>query len=162
MPIKYHHTMQSGGEVFTVELVQTNPQTGAPEHTLEEMDAMMDQALLVMDKRKFEMNMRVLEAYGLINFLTQTEQVKFKALLHVLSGNITPAYLKEQWEAAREETAELEALRESYVQKQREEAMAILDSMEAEPTVLCDDCQGVNGNHKNWCSKVQNVYSPSE
>ena len=180
MPLKYNHTMQSAGEVFSIELIQTNPQTGEPAHTPEEMDSLMDQALLVMDKRKFEMNMRVLEAYGLINFLSDAEKVKFKALLQVLSGDITPAYLRERWEAAQEETAELEAARAKAHEAALEEAAyyrvlaekgectcsRILCAVECpiheNPELLvkdtiydaCGDCGMYHGQHAAYCSKT--------
>lgn len=110
------------GEQLIVDINQCNPITGAQDYTKEELDALVEESIAFADARMIDMNMRMLEAYQLNQFMTEQELLKLKQVLEVLCGRMSPQQLLNRWQSAQEETAELEAGRLAYAQQLESDA----------------------------------------
>lgn len=101
----------AAGESISVEVTQSNPVTGATMHTEQEMKAIMERAITIVDDRMVEMNMRMLESKDFQRFFDAQTWQRFRQILEVIYGRMSVETLAHRWQSEREETAELEAAR---------------------------------------------------
>lgn len=120
MPLRMAITKQSGqGEQLVYDVCQWNPVTGEIAHdSIAEMSAILDEALQGADLRMQEMNLRMLEAYQMEQYFTQDVWQKITQILDILAGRQSAAQVVQRWQAALEETQELEQAREQYRMQQ--------------------------------------------
>lgn len=110
MPLRFAITKATAqGETMVVDVCQWNPVSGEVLHTVDEMNAMADEALKLSDARLLEMNVRILEAESLEAYCTPVEWGKILSIIDVMCGRMRADTLRHRWQSAIEETAELEA-----------------------------------------------------
>ena len=111
MPIRYAVTRVTGqGEQVTTDVCQWNPVTGDIIHqTTEEMHKLLSEALSYADLRMHEMNLRALEGYNLQHYCSAETWGKIVDVIDVICGRQDGSNVARRWQAAIEETAELEA-----------------------------------------------------
>jgi hypothetical protein len=155
----FQHT--ANGEQLTVEVSQINPITGEKDDndTIQEAFRFAQEEI---DRRLYNMNMRHLEAMGLIrdnHYFPVEYQQKFLMLMQVLGGQLDAKRVKMIWDSEIEETLELQKEREAHRPERGslietdvvvEEANCAMCStrltyeynfVDGKPeTVICDDC----------------------
>jgi hypothetical protein len=119
MPISFQVVKASAmGEQLTASIVQCNPVTGDKEHTVDEMEELLNNCVAALDDRMIIMNMRLLEAQQLQPYCDPSVWIKVQQVMEVLCGRMSMELLRARWQSEIEETAELEALRAEYAATQ--------------------------------------------
>jgi hypothetical protein len=86
-----------------------NPVTGVPsQSTVDEVKDSIDHALLILDDRANLAHKRTLDAYGMLQYFPAELHSKVIEIIDVLTGKADPGLVVQRWQAAIEETADLE------------------------------------------------------
>src|SRR5215813_10579114 len=97
------------GENFTVELTQYNTITGEIVHKdVGELLELGNEVFKLADVRLMEMNMRMLEAYGLEKYFTGPVWNKIITIFDILAGRQNVDTVSRRWQSEVEETEALE------------------------------------------------------
>lgn len=112
MPLHYSVVHTTGnGETVSTSVMQLNPVTGEVMHNSEEMKQLLEDALAFNQGRVCEMNVKMLEAYGLSSHFTPQIWQRFVAMLDILAGRQSADMVARRWASEVEETRELEEAR---------------------------------------------------
>lgn len=115
MSLALNMTKQSAGEHFIIEVRQFD-QAENRNLTIDEMRQLFKVGLELADERTFEMNMRILETSGLKQYCDPVLWQKISMVIDIIAGNLSADRVADLWKAEREETADLEMLRQqAYV-----------------------------------------------
>jgi len=108
---------QTGQEQVQVDMPGWNPITGEDlQRTPEEVKAEIAEILSVLDDRANDAHMRTLAAYSMLNYIPEQYRARMIEIIDCLTGRADPAYTVQKWQAAAEETADLERARLEYAQ----------------------------------------------
>lgn len=112
--------MSTGMEQVTVDMPSWNPVTGEPEDiSQDDMKEHVSYLLTVLDDRREQAHMRALVVYGMLQHIPDEHRTKIIEIVDCLTGKADPALVVQRWQAAAEETAELERMREEHRQQQQ-------------------------------------------
>lgn len=99
------------GEHLTLEVLQHNPINGEQDYSShEEMQLEASKAQAFIDLRLKEMNVRMLEAYDLLNpkYFEPHSLYRFLSILDVIAGKVSAFTIRKRWDDETEENFELE------------------------------------------------------
>lgn len=116
MPVRLVITKAtSTGEQITGQIDQCHAETGEEVLTKEEVYKYAEEMGSFMDVRTTEMNVRMLEAYGLGEFIEQKWGTEIwqvvVSILDIFAGRQQASQVLQRWQATDEETADLERIR---------------------------------------------------
>lgn len=116
MPVRLAIIRSTGqGEQFQADVCQWNPVTGEIMHaSVMDMHELVNEAFAISDVRLLEMNTRMFEAYEFEKHFAPEVWSKVVSILDVLAGRTTPDQVIRLWQAAAEETADLERIRQQH------------------------------------------------
>lgn len=121
MPVRQVIVKQIGhSEQLQIDVCQWNPVTGEIVHeTMEEMNELIEQGFQVADSRTMEMQLRMLAASNIRQYFAPEVWSMVVSILDILAGRTSVDLVVQRWEAAKEETAELEATRLRAMEEQQ-------------------------------------------
>ena len=117
MPVRFVITKATStvGEQMTGQVDQCHANTGEEVMSIEEVYKQTEEMSKFMDLRTQELNLRMLEAYGLGEYIEQKWGIEtwqiVTSILDVISGKIPASQVLSRWQDSDEETADLERIR---------------------------------------------------